>query len=210
MKKMIYLLFLIASLFITQSCSDHLFNALFWQVLTANAGIHKSTIVGQSESYYDPIGAQVGVTFPLIEFSEPMSIRAEANLSMQGSKYEDTYFGTPLKGRVNLLYLNFPLVFRYQTKSGFFGEAGIQPGFLLSAKDKYSGETHDYKDNVKKFDFSIPFGAGYEFKNNFGVGLRVIPGLTNINTEGTAKDRNLVVALRGTYTFKLKQNTNKK
>ena len=44
-------------------------------------------------------------------------------------------------------------------------------------------------------------GVGYESKNNFGVGLRVIPGLININTEGTAKDRNFLVALRGTYTF---------
>ena len=53
-----------------------------------------------------------------------------------------------------------PLVIRYQTKSGFYGEAGVQPGLLLSAKDKYSGITDNYKDHVKKFDFGIPCWSG--------------------------------------------------
>ena len=57
------------------------------------------------------------------------------------------------------------------------------------------------------FDFSILFEIGYEFDNNLGVGLRVIPGLTNINSTDNAdqyKDHNFVVAGRVTYTFKKK------
>ena len=42
--------------------------------------------------------------------------------------------------------------------------------------------------------------------NNFRVGLRVIPGVTNVNKGDYAyKDRNFVVALRGTYTFQKKE-----
>ena len=81
---------------------------------------------------------------------------------------------------------------------------GIQPGLLLSAKDKYEGITDDYKEYVNNFDFGIPIGVGYEFKNNLGVGIRVVPGLMNINAESDAKDRNLVAALRVTYTFRKK------
>jgi hypothetical protein len=205
MKKTTFLLIVIViAMLVAQSCATIKVEAPAPEVVPVVAG-QESSIVGQSGSWIDPVGVQVGVGLPVAKLNELMSIRAEINLSMQGARYEDTYPGLGLvKGRVNLLYANLPLVFRYQTKIGFFGEAGIQPGFLLSAKDKYSGQTDDYKESVKKFDFAIPFGAGYEFKNNIGVGVRVIPGITNINTEGTSKDRNFVVALRGTYTFRLK------
>jgi outer membrane immunogenic protein len=197
MKKKIFIMTIIVALmFIVQSCAKKEFDVM--------TGVQKSSIVGESDSWKDPIGFQAGANMPLVKFSEAMSGIAEVNLSMQGAKWEENIGGETFKGRVNLLYANIPLVVRYQTQSGFFGEAGIQPGFLLSAKDKYSGNSDNYKPYVNTFDFSIPFGVGYELKNGFGIGLRVIPGLTNINKEDDAKDRNFVVALRGTYTFKLK------
>jgi hypothetical protein len=52
------------------------------------------------------------------------------------------------------------------------GEIGLQPGVLLSAKDNYDGESYDYSDYVKTIDLSIPLGVGYDFPNNFGIGLR--------------------------------------
>ena len=55
------------------------------------------------------------------------------------------------------------------------------------------------------FDFGIPMEAGYEFKNNLGVGVRVTPGITNINSsdyESSHKDHNFTVTLKATYTFK--------
>jgi hypothetical protein len=197
MKKKIFIMTVIVALmFIAQSCAKKVVNVM--------ASVQKSSIVGESDSWKDPVGFQVGANMPLVNFSEAMSGIAEVSLSMQGAKWEENIGGATIKGRVNLLYANIPLVVRYQTKSGFFGEAGVQPGFLLSAKDKYSGNSDNYKQYVNTFDFSIPFGVGYEFQNGFGVGLRVIPGLTNINKEDDAKDRNFVVGLRGTYTFKLK------
>jgi hypothetical protein len=78
---------------------------------------------------------------------------------------------------------------------------------LLSAKDKYEGDSFDYKEYLSSFDFSIIFGLGYEFENNLGVGIRVIPGLTNVNSSEYAdeyKDHNFVVAGRVTYTFRKK------
>jgi hypothetical protein len=161
----------------------------------------KSALPGTSVSYHDPVGAQVGFVLPVFSFNEEIGINAEANISMQGAKYEED---NGLKGKVSLLYVNIPFVVRYQTQSGFFGEAGLQPGFLLSAKDKYEGHIDDYGYQFKKIDFALPLGIGYEFKNNFGIGFRLTPGITNINAEGTDKDRNMVVALRGTYRFKLR------
>jgi hypothetical protein len=102
--------------------------------------------------------------------------------------------------------LNFPFIARYQTESGFFGEAGLQPGILLSAKDKYDeGGGDNYMDHMNKFDLSIPIGIGYEFKNNFGIAFRVIPGVNDITSDADETDRNLVFALRGTYKLNLKK-----
>jgi len=129
-----------------------------------------------------------------------MSIRAEANISMQGAKWEIV----TETGRTSLLYINVPIVFRYRHSTGFFGEAGFQPGLLLSAKDIYEGESEDYKDYFRTVDFGIPVGAGYEFGNGIGVGLRVIPGISRINRNGYTIDRNNIVSLRATYTFILK------
>lgn len=162
-------------------------------------GVTKTSITG-SESWKDPIGFQLGAIIPFINLNDMLSLRGEANLSLQGARWEEY----DLKGRTNLLYINIPLVIRYKTESGFFGEAGIQPGFLLSAKDKYEGHTDDYMEYMNKFDLGIPLEVGYEFENNFGVGFRVIPGITNISKDSDVKDLNLVFALRGTYTFKLK------
>ena len=128
---------------------------------------------------------------------------------MQGGKYKSMYnmdympggtYGTSSSSATTRLnYLNFPLLVRYQRepRHGFFAEAGLQPGFLLSAKD----DGGNIKDGLNKFDVGIPVGAGYQFQNKFGVGLRVTPGLTNINKDAEYKNRNIVVSLRASYTL---------
>jgi hypothetical protein len=202
MKKQFYLLVLaLANLLMAQSVIAQSTGIEFSVV----AGISKSSIYGDSESYKDPVGGMAGVIVNFAKiYDESLSFRAELNISMQGAKWEDDYGEGLIKGSTNLLYLNLPIVARYQFKYGFFCEIGVQPGFLLSAKDKSEGTSVDVKDYLNKFDFGIPLGVGYEFKNNLGIGIRVVPGLANINEDATAKDHNLVATLRMTYTFKKK------
>jgi hypothetical protein len=186
MKKLIFTLNLILVIaFFSHPCAAQIDVVL---------GLLKSSITG-SESWQDPIGLQVGAIVPVANINEMISFRAEANLSMQGARWQEY----ELSGRTNLLYINVPLVVRYQTESGFFGEAGLQPGLLLSAKDKYEGTTETYMDHMNALDLSIPLGVGFEFKNNFGVGFRIIPGISDITKDKDYADRNLVFALRGTY-----------
>lgn len=177
---------------ISQSCAHIEYGKLSVRITNAS-------LPGESESYKNRIGAQAGITFPLANFSDVSGITAGLNGSLQGANYEED---NGLNGKVSLFYVNLPLVVRYQTPGGFYGEAGIQPGLLLSAKDKYNGITEDYKDFVKKFDFGIPIGIGYEFKNNIGIGVRLIPGLTNINTYDDIKDHNFVIGLGVSYTLR--------
>jgi hypothetical protein len=200
MKKLFILILLITTgIFIPLSMSGQS-KAITFSIV---AGLSKSSIVGQSDSWKDPLGGQAGVIVSLTNFSESLSLKAEANISMQGAKWEEN-FNEVVEGRTNLLYLNLPVVLRYRFKNGIFAEAGIQPGLLLMAKDKYNGTTYDYKDYVNTFDLSIPVGIGYEFKKKYAIGLRVIQGITNINSEGDSKDYNFVAALRFIYTFEPK------
>jgi hypothetical protein len=97
------------------------------------------------------------------------------------------------------------VVIQYPFGSGFYGFAGLQPGILLSAKDKWDGFSDDWGDYIRTFDLGIPLGLGYDFPNNFGVVLKVTPGILNINESeyaDTYTDRNLVFSVGGTYTFK--------
>jgi hypothetical protein len=164
-----------------------------------------SSLPGDASSWKGTFGAQGGVeaNIPFKDCKLPLTAWAGLNLSMQGAGWEEDFGGEVYKGVTRLWYLNVPLTGRYTFENGLYGEFGIQPGFLLSAKDKESGDSFDYKDYIKLFDLSIPFGIGYNFPNNFGLNLRIIPGVTNVNKgeEGTYMNRNFVTALRVTYTI---------
>ena len=171
--------------------------------MMVNLGPVHSRIVGESDSWSGAFGMQGGVSAHIpFNCTLPITAWAGANVTMQGAAWEDSWDGETFEGTTRLWYLNIPLTGRYQFQNGLYAEAGIQPGFLLSAKDNYDGESVDWKEYVNTFDLGIPLGIGYDFENNFGLNLRAVPGILNIN-EGDYgnKDRNLVVSLTGTYTF---------
>ena len=201
MKKQTLSVFVIVGcIWILQSCAFRPCTTM-----TVNlAGVH-SRIVGDSDSWTGAFGFQGGVEAHIpFNSSIPLTAWAGTNISMQGASWEDDWGEGLIEGTTRLWYLNFPLTARYQFGQNFYGEIGLQPGFLLSAKDNYSGVSDDWKEWIKTFDLGIPLGVGYDFPNSFGVGLRVTPGVLNINDGGYEdeyKDHNFVVALRGTYTF---------
>ena len=96
------------------------------------------------------------------------------------------------------------MTLRYQHSSGFYGQAGLQPGYLLSAKDVLEGGSADFMDFMNKFDLSLPIVIGYKLNNKIGVHLRFVPGINDI-TKDEVKDRNLVMGLGLTYNFELRK-----
>ncbi len=202
MKKQTISVFVIAGcIFILQSCAFRPCTTM-----TANLAGVNSRITGDSDSWTSAFGVQGGVEAHIpFNCTFPLTAWAGFNVSMQGAGWEEDWGEGLIKGTTRLWYLNFPLLGRYQFGQNFYGEFGIQPGVLLSAKDNYDGGSEDWGDYIKTFDLGIPLGVGYEFPNNFGLGLRVTPGVLNINAGEYAddyKNRNFTVALRGTYTFK--------
>lgn len=164
-------------------------------VIAIGAGISK--ITGDSEKYIDPLALQAGVSFEVGRLNEYFTLIGEINGSMQGSKYEEP----GIAGKIKLYYINAPMLLRFQVPAGFFAEAGLQPSFLVSARNKYDSLSLNFNDQFKIFDVAVVAGLGVELQYNIGIGARIIYGVTNININNPAKDHNFLGLLRFTYMF---------
>lgn len=202
MKKIIFLLL---SVFLFESCailreffyvaqeSDEPISFVTKDIgLIAGAGVSNEN---GAESYEPTIGGTIGVETTLLQFNENTSIRTGVNFSLQGANYSESFSdgyyyagyvlksaqsdGTEFSGKVNLIYLNLPLMFQYMGDIGIYGEIGIQPGLRLSSKDKGEGYSENFNDQTKTMKVSGLAGAGYKINNRITVGARAIAGLTN-------------------------------
>lgn len=150
--------------------------------------------------------------FAEIKISEKFALQPELLFSTQGSKSdysEKESFGGgsysySSEDKYNLSYLNIPIMAKYYVIEKLSIEVGPQIGFLLSAKDKYSdtetytflGDTEsdsysydfDTKNTYEKIDFSLNFGANYEFTKNIFAGVRYNMGLTDIAKTGNVDE----------------------
>lgn len=93
------------------------------------------------------------------------SVALGALYSKQGCAFDVPYDYNHL----SLDYLNIPIVANYYIIPGLAIKAGIQPSFLMGAKDKWKdngdSDSEDVKKHLKTFDLAIPLGASYEYKN---------------------------------------------
>ncbi len=147
--------------------------------LQPKVGLNVSTITGDGTKA--KVGFIAGVE-GMYQLSDAFGVSAGLSYSMQGAKADGD---GDLK--TNLDYINIPILANYYVTKGLAIKAGIQPGFLMSAKAKYDGESVDIKDDCKTFDFSIPVGASYEF-SNFVIDARYNIGLTSIADGGDGKN----------------------
>jgi len=132
-----------------------------------------------------------------IHVTKHFAIQPELILSGQGGKYD---VGNST-GKVNLTYLNIPVLGQYMFGDGFRLETGPQLGFLLSAKNKLNNVTVDVKNSYKTTDFSWAFGVGYVSEMGLGADLRYNLGLSNINDASSTNVQNRVLSLGLFYQF---------
>lgn len=128
--------------------------------------------------------------------SNLMGITAGVLYSMQGVKADKGDF------KEKLDYINIPILANFHVWKGLSINAGIQPGFLVSAKADYGDKDKDMKDACESFDFSIPVGASYEW-NSFVLDLRYNIGVTKIYKEDEGSSKNGVLAITLGYKFAL-------
>ena len=159
------------------------------------------------------------------QFANKFSAAAGINYTSQGCGWDDYNDGNVKYKDINLSlgYIKIPIVANYYIFKGFAVKAGIQFGFLVSSKINFHAEGKsnfgdgvnrdtdiytyvDYKDNFKKFDFSIPVGVSYQFKTPITIDARYQIGLTRLNkytADGVKDSKNSVFTLTVGYKFAL-------
>lgn len=155
-------------------------NAQF--ILTPQVGATLSTLT-DTDNNKMKVGIVAGAN---LEYPVTAALSFSGGLlySMQGTKIKDEDDATKMD------YLNIPILAQYKIADGFKIKAGVQPGFLMSAKIG----SEDIKDDCKTFDLSIPMGISYEF-SDFVIDARYNLGLTKTNKEGDESIKNSVFML---------------
>lgn len=140
--------------------------------------------------------------------SRRLGLAAGINFSQAGTGWEDyDYTGA---GGVKMevketawktSYISVPVTINWYVLKGFALKTGLQFGFLTGANNysrtEYSTGGVDYtltaendiKDDMKKFDISLPIGLSYEFKEPIVLDLRYNFGLTSVNKNATANGK---------------------
>ena len=156
-------------------------------------GVNLSKFSGQKIYYYASdnyvkekykFGLSAGAEL-WYQFHNSLALSAGLIESNQGTKTEDINLENSNNAKdtysysVNTQVLNIPLLLHVFVAPGLSFEAGVQPGFLLSAKSKENDEKNDVKSLMKTFDLSIPIGISYEYAN-IQLDLRYNHGLTSL------------------------------
>ncbi|MEO7445828.1 MAG: porin family protein [Ferruginibacter sp.] len=132
-----------------------------------------------------------------IHVTDKFAFQPEVVYSGQGAKSK-----VNSKDKINLGYLNVPLLGQYMFSNGFRIETGPQAGILMSAKAKTSNVSTDIKDELNGFDLAWTAGLGYKSTGGLGVDARYNFGLSNINKDDAAgKLKNNVIQVGLFYQF---------
>ena len=125
--------------------------------------------------------------------------------------------GSKVKGvdpKISLGYINVPIMAKFYPVKGLALGAGIQPGFMTSAKITGDNADVNIKDNCNTFDFSIPLSVAYESPIGLIIEARYNAGLTNVAKDAfkggnydtydkVTKNKNSVFMLTIGYKFSL-------
>ena len=126
------------------------------------------------------IGFNAGLLAHIHGSNAQWAVQPEVYYSSEGRKSKSNS-----DAKLNLGYLNVPVLIQYMFGDGFRIEAGPQIGFLLNAKYSETGTSSDVKDNYKKTNFSIPAGVGYLTSFGLGFDARYNFGISDINNAST-------------------------
>ncbi|MFV0305807.1 MAG: porin family protein [Moheibacter sp.] len=177
-------------------------------------GVQIANLTGDdADDVSSKLGFNVG-GYANIRLSEAFAFQPEVLFSLQGSKLDETYtdgtYTEVIDQKVNLNYINVPLMMKWYAYDGLNFEFGPQIGFNVTAKSKgdysYSDGTESYSDSLdydiedtETIDFGLNIGAGYELNNGLNFGLRYGLGLTDVVKDSDVK--NSVFSFGVGYTF---------
>ena len=180
-----------------KSITRYIFVAMIMIIAHANAFAQKASFgarvgLNVSSTTFDGI-SDIGIrskagldiaTFMELKIGKRISLVPEIGLVSYGAKlkYDDD---DDLKTTFRTSYIQLPVLVKYRFNNGISVVGGPQATFLLKAEEDYDNyDKEDIKKYLKKNDFFLTLGVGYELPAGLGIGLRYNAGLTNIYDVG--------------------------
>jgi hypothetical protein len=186
MKKLFVSIMILATIFVSHAQRTDAYPGL-------KAGLNVASLNVENGVDYNSIVSAHAGGLVHIHVTPHFAIQPELFLSGQG--------GERGNDKLNLIYLNFPLLFQYMAGGGFRLHTGPQLGILLSAEQKIGNVEYDIKGSLNTVDVGWDFGFGYQFPGSgLGIDARFTVGLTDI-TEGSSEIQNRVFAVGLFYQF---------
>ena len=143
--------------------------------VTPMAGGTLTNLVGKDATgYSSKVGLVAGAELAY-QLSPKLALSGGALYSMEGCKTNKS-----TKPKINLEYVNVPILANYYLARGLAVKAGLQPCFLTRARINADGGIYsdiDIHDMFHAVDLSVPVGLSYEVRN-FVVDARYNIGLT--------------------------------
>ena len=139
---------------------EYTMNGLNGTITPDNDGYRTGLVIGAEGEYYFSNGW--------------FSLSAAALYQQQGWKFKNTE-------AAKVDYINIPILANFYVAKGFALKIGLQPGFLVSAKQ----DGVDFKSECNSFNLSLPVGLSYEFANGITLDLRGAASMTKLNKEGS-------------------------
>lgn len=161
-------------------------------------------------------GVKTGLVAGVFAEYRPMkwfAVSADVLFARKGSEYElntkTIELEQKLKNNYKLSYIDVPLLANFYVTRGLALKAGVQPSFLIAAKNKVSGTVNgekvddklDLKDAIRTVDFAIPVGISYTFRMGLVLDVRYDISCTDLLKDGDYKLTNRVATLTVGWKF---------
>ena len=180
--------------------------------LQPKVGIGLSEITDDDAKFKFGLGAGVEAQYQIKNW---LGVSAGAMYQQMGSKVKDIGGVDMSDFKVNLEYINVPVMARFYVAKGLSLNVGLQAGFLTNAKVKYGSSEADVKDAVEKFDLSAPVSIAYELPMGLTFEAVCNYGITDVakdydhgsnrssNYSEIMDDKNLLFQITVGYRFPL-------
>lgn len=202
MKKSVFLFFLI--------CMTIAANAQEQRFLAGvTAGLSSSQISGDELAGFNKTGFTGGLLLRTM-FTKKWTTQFEMLFIQKGSKEAarvDSITGEYNYYRLQLNYLEIPILLQYRVKKFFF-EAGPGIGYLINYKEEDKTGDITSRRPFNKFEISFDLGFGICIKDQFGIGLRYSNSINSVRDHLSGAHRwynpgqqSTVLQLALSYTF---------
>ncbi len=164
MRRILFVVMLFVVVSLTKLTQAQIFNA------GISAGINISQIEGDGFAGYNKAGPAFGV-FVNTFFSEKLAGQMEINYSAKGSQRQPS-LENPEYYRIDLRYVEIPILARYFLPSGFVAEGGLSGGYLFKSAERDEVSEIPVTQPFRKTEFAFVGGIAWLVTGNISLNPR--------------------------------------